>query len=292
MKLEALDHPKTLEFAAQLEVELPTAIGHLELFWAFVAKKTPRGDIGKWSDGVIASACMWRGKAQQFVQALITAGFVDTDEEHRLLVHDWAEHCPNWVRAKLKKDGTEFALKRRLKSALKTPPYDDTNEGTKEPSIEASSRADLNQAKPSLAKGREASAREVDPRETFDEMDSWTWCEQRIRAVYPTSVFDSQWVSVSKQLDRIVEERLATREQLEALTSQFAQQQAALGNTGTQFVGSPVKHFHPTDGKWRGPFPIPAKPENAMQRLMRLNGGTPNDDTRVIDHDAAASIAR
>jgi hypothetical protein len=119
MKLEALEHPKTLELAAQLEVELPTAIGHLELFWAFVAKLTPQGNVGKYSDAVIADKARWRGKPSAFVEAMVTAGFLDVDDQHRLLVHDWSQHCPNWVRAKLKNDGIEFALKNHLKPGLK-----------------------------------------------------------------------------------------------------------------------------------------------------------------------------
>lgn len=48
MKLDGLDHPKTLDFAARLDISLPQAIGHLELLWAFVAQKTPHGNVGKW----------------------------------------------------------------------------------------------------------------------------------------------------------------------------------------------------------------------------------------------------
>ena len=56
MKLDALDHPKTLDLAARLNVELPTVIGHLELLWAFTGKKASQGGIGKWPDGAIARA--------------------------------------------------------------------------------------------------------------------------------------------------------------------------------------------------------------------------------------------
>lgn len=101
MKLDALDHPKTLDFAARLGVELPTAIGHLELLWAFTAQKSPQGNIGKWPDGAIARACYWNGDPAKFVAALKDSKFVDTDQTHRLLIHDWHEHAPRWVRAKL-----------------------------------------------------------------------------------------------------------------------------------------------------------------------------------------------
>lgn len=102
MKLEALDHPKTLDLAARLQVELPTVIGHLELLWAFTGKKSPQGNIGKWPDGAIARACFWMGRPEVFILALHEAGFIDADEVHRFTIHDWPEHAPRWVKAKLK----------------------------------------------------------------------------------------------------------------------------------------------------------------------------------------------
>jgi hypothetical protein len=108
MKLEALDHPKTLDLAARLGVELPTVIGHLELLWAFTGKKSPRGDVGKWPDGAIARACCWMGSPEVFVLALRESGFIEADDTHRLIVHDWPDHAPRWVKAKLKSMGADF----------------------------------------------------------------------------------------------------------------------------------------------------------------------------------------
>lgn len=101
MKLEALDHPKTLDLASRLDVELPTAIGYLELLWAFTGKKAPQGNIGKWPDGAIARACYWMGTPSIFIEALRASGFVDHHGEHRIVVHDWQEHAPRWVKLKL-----------------------------------------------------------------------------------------------------------------------------------------------------------------------------------------------
>lgn len=108
MKLEALDHPKTLDFAARLGVELPTAIGHLELLWAFTGKKSPQGNIGKWPDGAIARACFWNGNPTVFMAALADSGYIDTDPQYRYMIHDWIEHAPRWVKAKLKNLKLEF----------------------------------------------------------------------------------------------------------------------------------------------------------------------------------------
>lgn len=110
MKLEALDHPKTLDFAARLNVELPTAIGYLELLWAFTGKKSPQGNIGKWPNGAIARACFWNGNPETFVAALVDAGYLDANTQHRYMIHDWSEHAPRWVKAKLKNLKLDFII--------------------------------------------------------------------------------------------------------------------------------------------------------------------------------------
>jgi len=108
LKLDALDHPKTHALTALLDISRPTAIGHLELLWAFTGKNAPQGNIGKWPDGAIARACDWIGPPEQFLNALIESRFLDIDAVHRVSVHDWHEHAPGWVRAKLKGLNQDF----------------------------------------------------------------------------------------------------------------------------------------------------------------------------------------
>lgn len=108
MKLDALESPKLHSLSARLSVSRPTAIGHLELLWAFTGKHAPQGNIGKWDNGAIARACDWLGDPDVFIDALVESRFVDLDESFRLTVHDWSDHAPGWVRAKLKKVGLTF----------------------------------------------------------------------------------------------------------------------------------------------------------------------------------------
>lgn len=108
MKRETLRHPKTLDLAARLSVDRPTALGYLTLLWDFAADMAIQGDIGKWADGSIARACDWMGDPAEFMAALTDSGWVDFDTEHRLLVHDWPDHCERWVHLKLKKLGLDF----------------------------------------------------------------------------------------------------------------------------------------------------------------------------------------
>lgn len=111
MKLSAFEHPKTLTLKSMLKCTQPTVIGHLELFWRFTAQHAPRGNVGKWPDAAIAQACGWDGDASVFVLALQNSGFVDSHDEFRLVVHDWPEHCPQWVRAQIAKTKLNFCSK-------------------------------------------------------------------------------------------------------------------------------------------------------------------------------------
>jgi hypothetical protein len=108
VKLDALEHPKTLDLASRLEASLPATIGHLELLWAFTGKYAPAGDIGRHTDGAIARACHWTGRPELFTLALREAGFIDADPKHRLTIHDWQDHAPRWVKSKLKSMGQTF----------------------------------------------------------------------------------------------------------------------------------------------------------------------------------------
>lgn len=244
MKLEALDHPKTLELASQLDVEIPTAIGYLELFWAFVAKKTPQGDVGKWSDGVIAHGCLWRGKASQFVHALTIAGFVDVDGKHRLLVHDWPQHCPNWVRAKLKKEGLAFLLKEPLKSVTDAP----SNVVSIDAASAASSRADLNQGKPSEGKGRE------ELRANTEIFDGWQFVDRRMRPNYPEGEYsETVWLAAARTVERITESD--GHEVLDAIEDgckRFMAKAVADNEVGSQFIVNPDRFL--VERRWTKAF--------------------------------------
>jgi hypothetical protein len=178
MKLDGLDHPKTNDFASRLNVTRPTAIGHLELLWAFVGKQAAQGNIGKWPDGAIARACDWMGPPEIFISALIDSGFVDPDPSFRLTVHDWSDHAPGWVRAKLKKVGLPFIAssersserssdgdQERSSEGSEGDLIGDTREGSKalenvlKSTSEPSSRAPVSKGR--VGKGREEPLREA-----------------------------------------------------------------------------------------------------------------------------------
>jgi hypothetical protein len=274
LKLEALDHPKTLHLASLLQVEIPTAIGYLELFWAFVAKKTPQGDVGKWPDGVIAHGSLWRGPACQFVEALVTARFVDVDTEHRLIVHDWAQHCPNWVRAKLKKDRVEFALK----SPLKSDSYDGAQETTGEVASAPSSRADLNQGKGRQEKGSAPGVRNVSHGTLSPEFEAF------MIATYPETGHPTDFVTAHHSAMGLVGMGHVTEDVLRQRLIGFRAFVQARGYSDSSKVPAPQNWFNPNNPRrywandWKAP-PTKADQQqdanmDAAQRFLARQRGT------------------
>jgi hypothetical protein len=88
-------HPKTIRFAELLHVNLPTAVGHLHYFWWWALDFAPSGDIPT-TPTVVARACEWRGQPQRFVDALVSAGFVELRGDS-LTIHDWLDYAGRLV---------------------------------------------------------------------------------------------------------------------------------------------------------------------------------------------------
>ena len=153
MKRETLRHPKTYDLASRLGCSRPEALGFLTLLWDFTADMATDGSVGRWPDGSIAGACDWRGQADEFICALVDAGWLDRDPTHRLLVHDWHDHCERWVKAKLDKAGKKFA----------TQTVEQTTEPTVEPTTERLCSTRPNQTKPNQTKPNQTKPNQTPP---------------------------------------------------------------------------------------------------------------------------------
>src|SRR5262245_37189711 len=81
------------------------------MLWHLTARYTPRGDVGKWSDDEIAMALDWEGDPAALIYAFIQSGLLENHPEHRLVVHDWADHAENTVRKCIKRKGLSFVSK-------------------------------------------------------------------------------------------------------------------------------------------------------------------------------------
>ncbi len=98
MKRGTPHHRKMHELAKALKIPLPMAVGIMEMLWQFAGQYTQQGDIGRVPDRVIAGAADWQKKPETLINAMVQTGWLDrVDEPHRLIIHDWPEHCEQSV---------------------------------------------------------------------------------------------------------------------------------------------------------------------------------------------------
>lgn len=108
--------PKTSELlkfkrlSRRLGESVRGTVGLLELLWIGTAKNCPEGDIGRFTNEEIAIMCDWDGDPDAMVGALTETGWLDACATHRLVVHDWREHAPDYIKGNLAKHGRQFAI--------------------------------------------------------------------------------------------------------------------------------------------------------------------------------------
>ncbi len=108
MKQGTLDLLKFLALQRVLSESKRGTAGLLELLWYGTAKNAPQGDIGKFSNIEIALLVDWPGSPDALIDALVQTRWLDECPKHRLVIHDWADHCPTWVRGNLARYSREF----------------------------------------------------------------------------------------------------------------------------------------------------------------------------------------
>lgn len=124
MKLNTIQHPKLFRLKRRLSLQTWGAVGILESLWHLTATHAKDGGIGRaFTDEDIANAIGWEGDPEQLVSALVSSGWLDVCDVNRLIVHDWDDHCPDFVRGNLGRLKAEFAVPKKS-DPLPTPvPY-------------------------------------------------------------------------------------------------------------------------------------------------------------------------
>lgn len=84
------------------------AMGLMEAIWHLTDREAPRGDIGRLSDEDIALSIGYSKDEAELINALVSAGWIDRDEKHRLVVHDWHEHAQDSVHMRLARARQHF----------------------------------------------------------------------------------------------------------------------------------------------------------------------------------------
>jgi hypothetical protein len=109
MKSGTPHDPKINDLMEALDIPRYQAVGLMESLWLLAQEHLPAGDIGAWSNTKIAREIDWRGNPDDLVRALVATRWLDEDDTHRLLIHDWAKHCYYLVHNRLYKEHKRFA---------------------------------------------------------------------------------------------------------------------------------------------------------------------------------------
>lgn len=114
-KRGVIDHPKFARLKVKIKANKSTTLGYLETLWQFVGRYTPQGNVGKYSDEEIEAWLEWDGEEGALVAAFIACGWIDVDDEHRLLIHDWDDHVDHTTRTSLKRSNLEVFSARTVR---------------------------------------------------------------------------------------------------------------------------------------------------------------------------------
>jgi hypothetical protein len=110
--VDALDHPKMFALRENLKIDHPTAVGLIESLILITAYLGPKdGGIGGIPNKDIAAKLRWPGDPDALIQAMVDAGWLDEhpDPKVRLVIHDWPDHCPEYIHTYLYRNGKLFA---------------------------------------------------------------------------------------------------------------------------------------------------------------------------------------
>lgn len=153
MKIAAPQSTKFLKLKRRLSLPHWQCVGLLESLWLFTQHNAPLGDVGRHSDEDLAAAIEWAGDARELVTALIECGWLDECAVSRLVVHDWAEHAPTYIKGAMAKHGKDFC--RPVKKSAKHPAKQGARRGEKKTTPPPQHPAP-NHTKPSLTKPNQA----------------------------------------------------------------------------------------------------------------------------------------
>ena len=140
--------PNLLKFKRlqrQLGTSKSSTVGHLELLWLEACANCPEGDVGRFSNEEIAIMVDWAGDPDLLVESAVNSGWLDSCEVHRLLIHDWHEHCPNFVKGFMAKHGRQFA-RQSTRQSTRQPAKQPTRQDAKQGALHAATKPNL--AKP------------------------------------------------------------------------------------------------------------------------------------------------
>jgi hypothetical protein len=86
-------HPKVRRLARTLDVPQATAIGYLVIWWTWVLRYRPDGELTGLEPEELEDGAGWEGAPGHLARALERAGLLDRTPDGRLQVHDWHHYA-------------------------------------------------------------------------------------------------------------------------------------------------------------------------------------------------------
>lgn len=115
MKAGTQNHLKMRRLQKALGIPLYQAVGILETLWLLAADCADDGVIGKFSDQEIADYLGWEKNASEIVRALTDTGWTVRGLSGKLEIHDWFDHCPNFIKDRHRKREARGAKKAKAR---------------------------------------------------------------------------------------------------------------------------------------------------------------------------------
>lgn len=109
-------HRKTFELAGLLDISETYAAAHMLRLWSWALDNAPDGSLSGISSRAIARGADWAGDAEAFVEALISAGWLDPDRA----IHDWQDYAGRLIERRV--SNTERMRAKRAANVQRTNP--------------------------------------------------------------------------------------------------------------------------------------------------------------------------
>ncbi len=271
MKLGTVESLKFKKLKMRLGLAQWQAIGLLESLWMFTARNAPLGDIGKHSNEDIAVHLEWTGNPDSLIDELIDCRWLDRSDEHRLLIHDWADHLPMWLQGNLTRHQKKpISTKQPAKQATKQPAIEESKVTCYEhPAIFSSDLISSDSKHVAPLFGENGIQKPEGDYLTFKTPPSDR--ANQFFLAYPVKTHKGQ-------IDAALEAQIAHVAEIRGLTEDAAFQWIL--SRAMEYAKSPAGRSPPSGGDWR---PNPAKWladqrfDDGIDAWMKPNGDAPRN---------------
>jgi DnaD/phage-associated family protein len=95
-------HRKTYALMGELKVKKQAAIGILVMLWTWTLNAAEDGDLSAFPPRAIADAVEWQKSPEKLIEALVSSGWLDRDEEG-VRIHDWYDYAGRLIERRAEK---------------------------------------------------------------------------------------------------------------------------------------------------------------------------------------------